>query len=122
MVCVRPGVFEATTITAPNSPIALAQKSTIPPTIPFQQTGSVIVRKARILDAPKVAATDESLGSIASTLARTVRTSRGLATMPEPNAAAHQVNTIGLFIAVSKRSRQMPVTTGGSTNGIETIA
>ncbi|CSC02318.1 Uncharacterised protein [Vibrio cholerae] len=56
MVWVSPGMLETKLMVAPNSPRLRANASMTPVSIPGKVNGSVMVKKTRIGDAPKVRA------------------------------------------------------------------
>src|SRR5512143_1311861 len=131
MVVVRPGMFPATRMVAPNSPSARAKASMSPAAIPREASGNVTVERTRASLAPSVRATASRRGFTSSKATRAVRTRRGRDITIIATTTAFHVKTTSMPKRACAarppgprrprnfRSRS-PVATGGRTSGSET--
>ena len=131
-VVVFPGIFPATSMVAPNSPIALANDRRNPAMIPREANGIVTVKTTRQNEAPSGSAICSSRGLTASKPTRAERTSNGKLIAAVASRTARHVNAISMPNVdhtndpigprrPNKSSRINPVATGGITIGNETI-
>ncbi len=125
-VVVRPGMFPATRIVAPNSPMARANASTMPPVIPRTARGRVMVRKTRHSLAPSVRAICSVRTFTSSNATRQPRTRNGNDITIMAMTTAFQVKTTSMPARSRRRPRacrrprilrsSRPVATGGITS------
>src|SRR5208282_2794781 len=131
-VVVFPGILPATRMVAPNSPIALANASKNPATIPLAASGIVTVRSTRQYDAPSVSAICSNRGLTDSKPTRADLTSSGKLIAAVASKTARHVNAMSTPNVDStndpigprrpnRSNRIKPVATGGMTIGNDTI-